>query len=262
VHLADQALRWPPVTKASALKASSAGEKPHTGCSSGRAVTDSAAIGGARRRSLSIAEEREARGRLDSPRTNGVPQRPASATTQAQERRAASRRIGRRPTSAGGKALKVSPPRCTHPCPADPREAKPKAAQSAAKLRPAAEMAGTDGSKPRRRTRTPNQSAAQMSMTLRVWFGSCAICGRYSDENQSGRLGSGERHVGLRRGRRGRNCPAGAKLRRAKSHERCRLAGQSGSARHPGQAAKDRTSRDWNARSNEPLPVANVSTAR
>jgi hypothetical protein len=37
VHLADQAFRWSPVKQASALKAFSAGEKPHTGCSSGPA---------------------------------------------------------------------------------------------------------------------------------------------------------------------------------------------------------------------------------
>jgi hypothetical protein len=65
-------------------------------------------------------------------------------------------------------------------CPADPKEAKPKAAQTAAAIDRRLEMAGTDGSMPRRRTPSQSKSAAKSrdresgSSLVRVWFGSAA----------------------------------------------------------------------------------------
>jgi hypothetical protein len=222
VHLADEAFRWPPVTQASALDAFSAGEKPHTGCSSGcgRAFW-SIVIGGARRRPLGIAEERTARDRLDSPRTNGVPQRPAIATFQAQERRAASIRIGRRPTETGGD----EPVGFARESVQQTRERQSPGQHRPPPHRPAAGdgwHGRVNAQKASNRLNANGRGTMSRSRESgSVRFGSAAdarrkIIGAF--ETMPTTRGPPSR-------KRGRNCPAGAKLRRAKSHERCRLAG-------------------------------------
>lgn len=127
--------------------------------------------------------------------------------------------------------------------PADPKEAKPRAAQSAAASTGGWRWLARTGQRPEGAPGTIALGRVEEStIESPVWIG-----GRVPRRKLIGRLGRCERQVGLRRGQRGRNCPAGEKLRRAESHERCRLAGQNTVPARIGQAVKDRASRDRNA---------------
>lgn len=105
-----------------------------------------------------IAEERAARGRLDSPRTNGVPQRPAIATSQAQERRAAS---SEEQATADERVRGASRHAAPLGVSGRPERGKAQGSTDRRRIDRRLEMAGTDGSKPRRRTAVAIQSAAR-----------------------------------------------------------------------------------------------------
>lgn len=92
----------------------------------------------------------------------------------------------------------TSPPRCTNGVSGKPESGKAHGSTDRRRIDRRLEMAGTDGSMPRRRATASTQSAAQSRVLKESgshWFG-----GRYPDENQSGRLRRCQRHVGLRRG--------------------------------------------------------------
>lgn len=213
------------------LKRLSAGEEPQTGCLSDRARPAGALIGKARRRSFeSLKSGQREVGLIRRGPTGFRTGRPA--TVQAQERSAASKRIGRRPTNACG-----DEPATLHEQRArqtrerqSPRQHSPRPKIDRRRKRLARTGQSPEGAPAALTNRPRDSRCSQVRLGWRPM----------ARRKPIGRLGWGERQVGLRRGKRGRNCPAGAKLRRAKSQERCRLAGHHHSARHAGQAAKDR----------------------